>query len=130
MNKKWMPIVAGIFEIIAGFWMLFSICVSAGVEGGPDELHEFLLLSILLILGLLAVVGGIFALIRRKWRLAFAGAIATLPLFLVAQIGLRMLEDYPYYRPTPPIFYLNLVSPLLLSIVIIALLILSKRRFK
>ena len=124
-----MPIVAGIFEIIAGFWMLFSICVDAllGLESGPIQPHEFLFLSTFSILGLLAVVGGVCALIHRKWRLAFAGAIATLPLFLVAQIGLRMLEDYPYYRPTPSIFYLNFVSPLLLSIVIIVLIIISKR---
>ena len=128
-------------EILAGFWMLISILYFLGFAllETRGSLWENLSLTdwveamipfIISLLGVVALVGGVFALLCRKWGLALAGAIATVPLFLVAQFGLRLFINYPYYEPTPPIFYLNLVSPLLLSIVIIALLVLSKREFK
>ena len=82
------------------------------------------------LLGMLSVVGGVFALLRRKWRLAFAGAIATVPLFLTARFGGRVFIDFSYTQPSPPIFYLYLVLLLLLSIAMITLLVLSKREFK
>ncbi|MGB2876589.1 MAG: hypothetical protein WBB97_00950 [Dehalococcoidales bacterium] len=126
-----MPIVGGVLEILAGFWMLFCAYVIGGLMAlAPPEPWNFLWLLVPGLLGMLSVVGGICALWRRIWGLALAGAIATVPLFLVARFGLRWLDDYPYFEPTPPIFYLNLVSPLLLSIVIITLLILSKREFR
>ncbi len=72
MSKKWMPIVGGIFEILAGFWMLISAFFLTVLSDTPPKLWdpgELLLLSIIVIFGLLAVVGGIFALIHRKWSL-------------------------------------------------------------
>lgn len=141
MNKTWMPIAAGILEIMAGFWMLISTLYFLGFAllEARGSLWENLSLRdwiegmipfIISLLGVVALVGGVFALLSRKWGLALAGAIATVPLFLVARFGLRWFIDYPYFEPTPPIFYLNLVSPLLLSIVIITLLVLSKREFR
>ena len=103
MNKKWMPIVAGILEILAGFWMLISTWVLAGYSEKSLtswEPHEFVLPSILIILGLLAVVGGIFALIHRKWRLALAGAIGIIPLPLITVSILAVEAEYRYNIPT------------------------------
>ena len=131
-----MPIVAGVFEILAGLWISLSASVLIQILllfGSARDLSDWLGGILFVIpgpLGIVAVVGGVFALIRRKWRLAFAGAIATVPLFLVAHFGLHWFEGYQYFKPSPPILYLNFVSLFLLSIIIIVLLLLSKKEFK
>jgi hypothetical protein len=133
MNKTWKPIIAGILEIMAGFGMLasayFFLALLYIETPWPWPPGHFLWFFIPF-LGILSVVGGVCALLRRKWGLAFAGAIATVPLFLVARFGLRVFINYPYIEPTPPIFYLYLVLPLLLSIAIITLIVLSKKEFE
>jgi membrane protease YdiL (CAAX protease family) len=89
MKRTWMPRAAGILCIIAGVLILVIIgwVVDLNV-GGPS--HEggygviflalfFAPISILLIiLGIFAIVGGIYALKRRRWGLALAGSICVL----------------------------------------------------
>ena len=129
MSKKWKPIVAGIFEILAGFWMLISTHVLAGFSEKSLkywEPHEFLLPSIVVILGLLAVVGGIFALIHRKWRLALAGAAGIVPLPLITASIIAVVAKSRYNIPVPYTISLEV----LLALLPIVLLLLSKREFK
>jgi len=129
MNKKWMPIVAGILEILAGFWMLISAFFFLGLSERALKLWEpgdFLLLSIVVIFGLLAVVGGIFALIHRKWRLALAGAAGIVPLPFITGSVLAAVAAYNYNIPVPYTISLEV----LLAISPIVLLSLSKREFK
>ncbi len=123
-----MPIAAGIVEILAGFWMLISVPYLVGFSETPLEglePHEFLFLSILIILGLLAVVGGILALIHRKWRLALAGAVSAIPLPF-AIIPFAAWASYFHNILSPSIFALGF----LLALSPIVLLLLSKREFK
>jgi hypothetical protein len=129
MNKKWMPITAGILEILAGFWILISTFYLVGFAETPLEAlepHEFLLISILIILGVLPLIGGVFALIHRKWRLALAGAAAVIPLPFITFSVLAAVAEYDYNIPVPYTISLEV----LLSISPIVLLLLSKREFK
>lgn len=81
-GRAWMPTAAGILSIISGAIGFFAGIVMAtfgetigatsgifglGVIGAP-----------LIAIGIVAVVGGIFALRKRIWGLALAGAICSL----------------------------------------------------
>ena len=129
MKRKWMPIVAGILEILAGFGMLASayfFLVLMYIEAlWPLPLKYFLSLFVPS-LGILSMVGGVFALMRRKWRLAFVGAVATIPLPLMALSGLARWSQHVHNIPE----LYSFIVVLLLSVSIIALLVLSKRAFK
>jgi len=92
--KTWKPTTAGVLEIVAGAFQLVAgaatILVAGGVAGGMRlaELPRFSLLIPLpviagiglplLVLGTIALLGGISALQRRRWGLALAGGICTL----------------------------------------------------
>jgi hypothetical protein len=94
MAKKetWMPMTAGILDIIAGCFGLIggSILLVLGAVGSsimayfapqlPPAVAVVILSSIavpLIIVGILAIVGGIYALRRKIWGLALAGSIAA-----------------------------------------------------
>jgi hypothetical protein len=85
-NKTWMPMVAGILDIIAGCWglmlALMFIFIGAMMRFAPRVppylFPIFTALSLpIAIAGILAIVGGIYALRRKIWGLALAGSIAA-----------------------------------------------------
>ena len=91
MGKPWMPRVAGILDIAAGALSLFVIMVAAGfivavlvskgaspLKDMPDFMTYVAIASPFLCLNILAIVGGTFALRRKKWGLALTGSIAAL----------------------------------------------------
>ncbi len=69
-----------------------------------------------IILGIIAIVGGIYALRRRVWGLALAGSIA-----LVGFVGFRILRIFPI----EPLVGFGIVG--ILSIIFVSL---GKREFK
>ena len=92
MQKTWKPTVAGVLNVVAGVLGLVGglVLVIFGSAGGVFLNYfgvgvlqwipiTFLLATgiPLLILGILALVGGIYALRRKVWGLALAGSIAT-----------------------------------------------------
>jgi len=92
MKRTWKPTVAGILNVIAGVFGLLGglVLVVLGSVGseflaylgcGMPQLAPFAFLLAtgvpLLILGILALIGGIYALRRKIWGLALAGSIAT-----------------------------------------------------
>lgn len=99
MEKTWKPTVAGILDIVCGVLALISfigliigIAVTSGALDIPGRwaipwFVPTILWSIAiptLIIGILALVGGIFALQRKYWGWALTGSIAaTLSLFFV-----------------------------------------------
>ncbi|MDY7018604.1 MAG: hypothetical protein SU899_00795 [Chloroflexota bacterium] len=86
MERTWKPTTAGILSIIAGAIQAIGGIV-VGVIGGnvaglasvPGLGHVFGAIAIpLIIIGIVAIVGGVYALKRRLWGLALAGSICAL----------------------------------------------------
>src|SRR5579862_5794473 len=67
--KTWKPTAAGILSIISGAFM-------AWYHWGPNTRVETIPLGIGI--GLIAVAGGIYAIRRKVWGLALAGAICAI----------------------------------------------------
>ena len=92
MQRTWMPVAAGILDIVSGafgltggFVLLVLGTVGSAVMGCVEaEIPSFVpavfLSAIavpLLIVAVLAIVGGVYALQRKKWGWALAGSIAA-----------------------------------------------------
>lgn len=97
MEKTWKPTTAGVLTIIAGFLGLLvgiGLAVGLGIAGlmvdmipGFPGIRLLALVAIPgIMLSIVAIVGGIYALRRRLWGLALAGAICAL-LFTLPLLG-------------------------------------------
>ena len=108
-NKTWKPITGGILSIIAGVVgaIIGVVAVAAGgliavIPVTPEILGEFFWIFGVasIILGIVAIIGGIFACGRTKWSLALAGSICSLfcvwflgiPAIILVAIGKREFE--------------------------------------
>jgi hypothetical protein len=83
MEKTWKPTTAGILSIIAGVLNLIVGIALAATDVmllGPIIGLPVLgpLAAVLIVLGIVSLVGGIFAVQRRIWGVALAGAICAL----------------------------------------------------
>ena len=82
VSRSWMPTTAGILSIIAGAIDVIIGIVVAGVSEIVSWGAGFFGLGIigvpLIALGVVAIIGGYFALRRRVWGMALAGAICAL----------------------------------------------------
>jgi uncharacterized membrane protein HdeD (DUF308 family) len=87
MEKTWKPMVAGILAIIAGVAL---VVIGPEILALPGRILAFPFIrslastafavgAVFVILGIIAIVGGIYALKRRSWGLALAGSICALP---------------------------------------------------
>jgi hypothetical protein len=82
-KKTSLSTAAGIIDIAAGGFSLVTLLfmtVFLFIMAGSDEVPPFLALIplVMLIPGVLAIVGGIFALRRRSWVMALIGSIALI----------------------------------------------------
>jgi len=92
MDKTWMPAVAGILAIVSGGLGLIGsyILVILGAVGSAvlsfveAEIPAFVpgvvfsaIAIPLFAVSILAIVGGVFALQRKRWRWALAGSVAA-----------------------------------------------------
>jgi len=85
MEKTWKPTTAGILSIICGTWGVSSGAVIVVLGGSitwmvdvPFAAKILGLVGIpMIVLGTVAIVGGVYALKRRVWGLALAGAICA-----------------------------------------------------
>jgi hypothetical protein len=83
MEKTWKPTTAGILSIVAGVLNLIVGIALAATDVmllGPIIGLPVLgpLAAVLIVLGIVSLVGGIFAIQRRIWGVALAGAICAL----------------------------------------------------
>ena len=80
MKKTWKPVAAGVLDIICGcftligFYFFYYIFSSAGIMGDAG----WTVAIIPTIAGIVAIVGGIYAMQRKIWGLALTGSIASL----------------------------------------------------
>ena len=94
-SGTWQPLIAGILELVAGIpTLIIGIAFTAGIGIAskavmtlPGWVSAFG--APLIICGLVAVVGGIFALCRKRWGVALAGAI--LSLFCALPLGIAAI---------------------------------------
>jgi hypothetical protein len=121
MVKTWMPTIGGIISIIAGgltllFGILFSLAVALyftsnyGFGPGEPRIPATIVLIFIFIpalaISVMAIIGGIYAIRRRIWGLALAGAICALltiwawPLG-VASIVLIALSKFEFDHNVP-----------------------------
>ena len=87
MERTWKPTTAGILGIIAGAIAVILdlvLAVAGGILGTIVGVFiPFIggavagLFAIPLILGIVAIIGGVYALKRRSWGFALAGSICT-----------------------------------------------------
>ena len=107
MEKTWKPTVAGILDIISGavgliavFGIIIAIFITGGIANipGTEDIPNFVpsLLTVIAvpiaILSIFSLVGGIYAVQRRKWGLALAGSVsaifASIPLLGGLPVGI------------------------------------------
>jgi hypothetical protein len=94
MEKTWKPTVAGILTIIAGAFQIIPGIVIAAIGGFTGIFVGIPWLSAigtpLIVFGIIAIIGGIFALRREVWGLALAGAIFALiaPWFILGLLAI------------------------------------------
>jgi len=120
VQKTWKPIVAGILSIVGGalrilgaiallVGIMFFIPVAVTGRPGPvpdmpnwmfpGVLSTILIIGLvfILIVGILAIIGGIYALQRKKWGLALAGSIVSIfgssVMGILATIFVAMSKD-------------------------------------
>ena len=101
VQKTWKPTVAGILNIVGGALRIIGAIalligvmffIPVAVTGGPGPvpdmsnwvipgvLSTILVIGVvfLLIVGILPIIGGIYAIQRKKWGLALAGSIIAI----------------------------------------------------
>jgi hypothetical protein len=112
MEKNWMPMVAGILNIITGgisllggllFILTAGIFLSASYSGfGEEYLQTYIIWVFFLpffIIAVIAIVGGVYALRRKNWGLALAGSICAFlttwawPLGVAAIVFIALSRD-------------------------------------
>ena len=94
IRKTWLPTAAGVLTIISGFTRLFGAIMIFTLGWLGDGIFHYLwygvpgfgmiplaLLSavavVVVILSVLSIVGGIYAIMRRRWSLALTGSICS-----------------------------------------------------
>lgn len=94
MEKTWKPTVGGILAIIAGVLQVIFGTVLATVVGFVGAFIGMGWLSAigapLIVIGIVAIIGGIYALRRKVWGLALAGSICALigPWFILGILAI------------------------------------------
>ena len=86
-----MPLIAGILTIVSGAFKFISLLAVAGafmfvpvtaMNGGFERMGAMaVLLAVIIplaILAILSIIGGIYAIVRRRFGMALTGAIAAL----------------------------------------------------
>jgi hypothetical protein len=109
MKRTWMPVAGGILDIVTGslilivlFLFVIGSLIISLAESGIFDFNMSLVFMVIpaVIITALAIVGGVFAIQRRKWGWALAGSIAAA------------------------------LVPIALGIVAIILVVISKKEFK
>ena len=92
IKRTWMPTVTGILDIISGatgliavFGLIIAVLITGGLFiPGTEYIPGFVpslltgIAVLIAIFSILSLVGGIYALQRKKWGLALTGSIAAI----------------------------------------------------
>ncbi len=125
MNKTWIPVAAGILDIISGALQLGVSLSAIGLiifrGWSIAGINPFSLIFTLpwLGTGVVAILGGIYIIQRKKWNLAFFGSLA-------AFIPLGVLVTFYSFALNQPAW----AAVLLVGIAAIVLTVLSRNEFR
>jgi len=118
MDRTWKPTAAGILCIIAGaigvipgialavFFAFYGMGWFGAIIGAP-----------LIIWGIVAIVGGIYALRRRRWGLALAGSICTLIGCVIFMI-VGAIVFFGAYSDNPEVIPFDATSTEILAVIL------------
>jgi len=90
MGKKWMPITAGILDILSSLYL-----IGLFLYWGWGILEVLPIPFISVFAALIAFVGGIYALRRKKWPIALAGSLAAV--ITCSSVVMILYIAKPYY---------------------------------
>ena len=145
MKRTWMPRVAGILCIIVGIIDLIPVmAVMAIIFSNMFALRAIprfaplilIPLILLLVFGIMPIVGGIYALRRRRWKLALAGSICcplsalSLLVFYFLLVGILAYPDTPESSVTILMILGFIVGFVIFGILPIVFVVNSKGEFK
>ena len=128
-QKTWKPKVAGVLDIIVGIFRaivsLLLVSVFMSCPPSPDFLTggiAWLAAICYMVIGVLAIIGGIYSLRRKKWVWALIGSIcATLSVLVIPLVVLNLSWS----------LYSSIFAPFdILGILAIVLTVLSKSEFE
>jgi hypothetical protein len=139
MDKKWMPITAGVLDILYGAWYVFAvsfIIIKSLTSPWRDlygvQTSEMVFCAIIISLGALAIISGAYAVKRKRWWLALVGVIVAsiMPVGLMVDhwlcwfdpSDLSFLFTFKFGTGFPAFFGVP-------AIVAIILIILSRKQF-
>ena len=123
MSKTWLPITAGILDIICGLFLLTSIAyaiIRTVFDGAPPGsqsyfftfLHVIIpVVAIISSIGIVAIIGGVYLMRREKWGLVYIGALAAL-----ASVTIPVLLLFVWYHPAWALILLIGIGGLILSL--------------
>ena len=127
VKKTWKPILAGFLDIVTAvicLWFLLALSLEGaefwaifprGILGLSNPLIMYLIITIpLACIAILALLGGIFAKRRKKWKLALAGSIAA------------VFSWAPWVLAIPSAIFVGVP----LGILVVILVVLSKGEFE
>jgi len=145
MERTWKPKAAGILCVIEGAIVVVILGIILGImlvslgTGPTTTLYEPAIPFVILIFfvipsipfGILAIVGGVYALRRRRWALALAGSICALIFGIIANyIALGMTGAWLSLVPSYLLIVLPFVVFGLLGLLALIFVILGKREFE
>ena len=85
IQRTWKPIVGGFLSIASGLPLLIiGIGMSIGEYVGDALIALVYLSPFLIVFGIAPIIGGIFAIRRRRWLLALLGSIGGIAAFYLA----------------------------------------------
>jgi len=101
MNKKWMPITAGVLDIVSGalqLWVALYALRHFVLKGWG--IAGFNLLTLIIALpcfftGVVAILGGLYAIRSKKGNIVYLGAIAAIVPLIIPSLFLFGLEGNP-----------------------------------
>ncbi len=133
MTRSWMPKIAGILDIvIGGPVVVFALVLLVGgimTWNAPGGGNIFVLIAIIFaILGIPPIVGGIYALRRKRWQVALIGSLfATLVAMMMYVALVRAL--FQASGLSGPAAALGAIIGLGMGIVATLFIALSKKEF-
>jgi hypothetical protein len=152
MSKKWMPKTAGILNIIGGVFqsilsiIFIAVFLTAYIGSGwniPADPGPIVLLvkatGPLLITGVISIIGGISATMKKRWILSLAGSILAFFTFSIAILVITdwrfiHVEDFPMIwegrLSSNLALYTLYILPILLGVTSLVFITLSKKQFE